>query len=464
MGAQSMELTTSDRPAAAVVDIRVGACRAQAQGGVLQVTVRRSEPFAHHSWRWTAPWAPVVRTVLGLLLILSSGSVGRAVDRVRVETSVDKAVAALGVSGAGVMVAILDRGIDWESNDFRNKDGTTRIAYIFDMCDEAGADDVENSYGRGTIYTRRQIDRARAAGTTLATRDAFGHGTTTTGIAAGNGRNSLDRKYRGVAPNATIIAVKIVGGEGGNEPDCWAGHSGISVAMDFVVDKSRELAMPVVMLANVGSIGGPTDGTSALARKIDVTVGPDRPGVVFVTGTGDDGVPSKTQNRAAGDVPNGGTLDLRFALDTGAGYLEVWYDRNQGFDVSVITPAGRLGPVPSLAVRGSRSRGARVALSRRRRWVRSGEQQAAAVHPLRRRRRSKRLHPAAGTRARLRPVRHRLRRLPQHAIRRVRPIPESCDAGQHMGRRDRGSQCGAQQLRHPHKVDRHRRYGPWLVR
>ena len=100
----------------------------------------------------------------------------------------------MGVSGAGVIVAILDRGIDWESNDFRNNDGTTRIAYIFDLSDDAGADDMENGYGRGTIYTRRQIDRALAAGTTLATRDAVGHGTTTTGIPAGNGRNSPQPK------------------------------------------------------------------------------------------------------------------------------------------------------------------------------------------------------------------------------------------------------------------------------
>ena len=131
--------------------------------------------------------ARVVRTVLALLVIFGSGGVGLALDRVRAETGVDKAVAALGVSGEGVIVAILDRGIDWGSNDFRNDDGTTRIAYIFDMCDEAGADDVDNGYGRGTIYTRRQIDRALAAGTTLATQDAVGHGTTTTGIAAGNG-------------------------------------------------------------------------------------------------------------------------------------------------------------------------------------------------------------------------------------------------------------------------------------
>ena len=291
------------------------------------------------------------RTVLVLLLMVGAGGVGLALDRVRAETGVDRAVAALGVSGTGVIVAILDRGIDWESNDFRNNDGTTRIAYIFDLSDDSGAQRRRNRYGRGTIYTKRQIDRALAGRTTLATRDAVGHGTTTTGIAAGNGRNSPDGKYRGVAPGATIIAVKVVGGAPAHgdepaEPAFWD-YSALPVAIDFVVDKARELSMPVVMLLNLGSIGGPSDGTSALARKIDRTVGPDHPGVVFVTGTGDDGVPSKTQNRAAGVVPRGGTRALRFALDTGVGDLEVWYDRTEGLDVSLVTPAGRLGPYPA---------------------------------------------------------------------------------------------------------------------
>ena len=264
----------------------------------------------------------------------------------RIETGVDKAVEALGVSGEGVIVGILDRGIDWENNDFRNSDGSTRIATIFDLSDDSGAGDSNNPYGRGTIYTRQQIDHALFSGTRLATRDAVGHGTTSTGIAAGNGRDSADRKYRGVAPNATIIAVKVVAGEGSDEPDFYD-YSALPVAIDFVVDRARELAMPVVMLLNLGSIGGPTDGTSALSRKIDATVGPDHPGVVFVTGTGDDGRPSKTQNRAAGDVTNGGTLDLRFALDTGGGGLEVWYDRTEALAVSIETPSGRLGPYPA---------------------------------------------------------------------------------------------------------------------
>ncbi len=270
----------------------------------------------------------------------------------RIETGVDKAVEALGVSGEGVIVAILDRGIDWESNDFRNSDGSTRIAYIFDFSDDSGAAAPGNRYGRGTIYTREQINQALFSGTRLPTRDAVGHGTTTTGIAAGNGRNLPDRKYRGVAPNATIISVKVTGGAPAHgdepaEPDWYVGVSGLPVAIDFVVDKAGELSMPVVMLLNLGSIGGPTDGTSALSRKIDEIVGPDHPGVVFVTGTGDDGVPSKTQNRAAGDVPNGGTRDLRFALATGAGGLEVWYDRNEAFTVSIDTPMGMLGPFPA---------------------------------------------------------------------------------------------------------------------
>ena len=116
--------------------------------------------------------------------------------------------------------------------------------------------------------------------------------------------------------------------------------------MDFVVDKARELGMPAVMLFNFGTIGGPTDGTSKTSRRIDATVGPDHPGIVFVTGTGDEGIPSKAQVRAGGDVPNGGTLDLRFALDRGQGDLEVWYDANEEFVVSLQTPTGMLGPLP----------------------------------------------------------------------------------------------------------------------
>jgi subtilisin family serine protease len=49
-----------------------------------------------------------------------------AMDQARVETRVDDAAAKFGVTGQGVIVAILDRGIDWRNNDFRNTNGSTR--------------------------------------------------------------------------------------------------------------------------------------------------------------------------------------------------------------------------------------------------------------------------------------------------------------------------------------------------
>src|SRR4051812_15415363 len=62
----------------------------------------------------------------------------------------------------------MDRGIQWDNNDFRNPDGTTRIEEIFDLTDNTGANAPNNPYKAGTIPTRQQIDAALASGTPLA--------------------------------------------------------------------------------------------------------------------------------------------------------------------------------------------------------------------------------------------------------------------------------------------------------
>ena len=146
--------------------------------------------------------------IIGLTLL--TGKQIFAIDSVRVETRIDQAILQYGVMGQNVAVAILDRGIDWKSNDFRNDDGTTRIAYIFDLTDDTGANWPNNPYGIGTIFSRAQIDSALNGFVHLRFGMQLGHGTTTSGIILGNGRNSIDRKWRGVAPNSTIICIKIV--------------------------------------------------------------------------------------------------------------------------------------------------------------------------------------------------------------------------------------------------------------
>ena len=76
-------------------------------------------------------------------------------DKARQETRTVEAVRKFGVTGRGVAVAILDRGIDWSNNDFRNPDGSTRIDSIFDMTAQSPA---------GVVYSRTAIDAALREG------------------------------------------------------------------------------------------------------------------------------------------------------------------------------------------------------------------------------------------------------------------------------------------------------------
>ncbi|HEX7616778.1 MAG TPA: S8 family serine peptidase [Thermoanaerobaculia bacterium] len=295
----------------------------------------------------------LVRAAEVCLLLAAAFSFSPAalgMDRVRAEANIDAAVAKYSLTGKGVLVALIDRGIDWKNNDFRNVDGTTRIAYIFDLTDDSGA--ATSGYGKGTLYTRAQINAALTGGPALATREALGHGTATAGISAGNGRNSAGGKYRGVATEATILAIKITA-DGTPAHDSEPAEAAfydparIPIAVDFVKDKARELGMPAVMLLNLGSTGSSTDGTSSLARKIDAAVGPGIPGFVFLSGPGDQG---GIANRAGGNVAAGTTESIRIQKGLASPLtFDLWYPGEDRFDVTIQTPSGTFGPYASPA-------------------------------------------------------------------------------------------------------------------
>lgn len=117
------------------------------------------------------PFGRVWAVLLGIGLICK----GFALDRVRTETQVNEALERYGVTGKGVLVAVLDRGIDWRNADFRDAAGKTRLEYIYDLMDSTGANAPGNFQGKGTIYTRAQIQAALDGGDGIA--DARRRGT-----------------------------------------------------------------------------------------------------------------------------------------------------------------------------------------------------------------------------------------------------------------------------------------------
>ena len=121
----------------------------------------------------------------------------------------------LSLYGQGILVAIIDSGIDYANIDFRNADGSTRIRYLWDQSlNPADGETAPVGYSIGVEYTKGQIDEALNAQTVseqrrlVRSQDISGHGTAVAGVAAGNGSNSGGR-YAGVAMQSELIVVKL---------------------------------------------------------------------------------------------------------------------------------------------------------------------------------------------------------------------------------------------------------------
>lgn len=259
--------------------------------------------------------------------------------RARTEVRLDEVYATYDLAGEGVLVVIIDRGIDYHHPAFLKADGTTRLAYVFDMINESGANDPGNPYGVGTIFDADDINGDLMTDGPPLSNDNQGHGTATNSILAGNGSGASNPSFGGVAPEATIISVKLVqdgfpasGGSPGEtgffNPDY------IAIALQFVRDKIEELGLPSVTLLNIGSIGGPTDGTSTVGRAL-AEFAVDHP---FVCGVGDDG---GIDNFASGTVDQGETVNIRFQKsELGNMDLDLWYPADARFRVRLNTPNG----------------------------------------------------------------------------------------------------------------------------
>ncbi len=284
----------------------------------------------------------VLLATIALIATLSAS----AMDRARFETRADEAIATYGLSGQGVTVVILDRGIDYFHPDFRNEDGTTRVKWLLDMsnqnnfCDPANPLPVE--------YSEAQINAALdGSGPLVNSFDRVGHGTSTAGIAAGNGRAFADGKYRGIAPEADLVIVKYTS-EGApahdNEPAetgflaCW------DEALDWVDTRITALGQPAVALGNFGSQWGPMDGTSAFSRKIDDVFPPDGEGRIWVQGVGDEG---GQPSHAGGDYTAVADTVIPFDISaTGFYQASLWYDGDVPAQVSVSLDNGTfVGPI-----------------------------------------------------------------------------------------------------------------------
>ena len=173
-----------------------------------------------------------------------------------------------GLYGDGVLLACIDSGVDYAHPDFCAPDGTSRIALLWDQTIPGNP---PTGYALGSVYTRRQINEALAASSPterfalVPSRDVTGHGTAVLGIAAGNGRSSADGSMRGVAPEATLVVVKL----GNPDPADLPRTSQLLQAVDFCVRYALLVERPLVINLSFGNNYGSHSGESLLETYLN---------------------------------------------------------------------------------------------------------------------------------------------------------------------------------------------------
>jgi subtilisin family serine protease len=237
-------------------------------------------------------------------------------DTMKKQTGVNDVRAGLsplsqGYTGAGIVMGIIDSGIDYHHPDFQDASGNTRIYKIWDQRDQQGPAAMPWNYG--TLWDSASINNGTCTHNDL---QYYGHGTHVSGIAGGNGNSTQLLDMSGVAPEVVYIVVALD----------FAGTSSSTAIADaaaYIYGQAQQLGMPCVINASVGDYYGSHDGQDLQSLMIDSML--NTPGRLFVSAAGN-----------AGDLPihvgytlsNTDTNFTWFNVSNGAIYVQLWAEQN----------------------------------------------------------------------------------------------------------------------------------------
>jgi len=246
----------------------------------------------------------------------------------------------LNLTGRGVLVGVIDSGIDYANPVFRNADGTTRIRNLWD---QSLSENPPEGYLIGTEYTSEQINEALRQPTIeqrrqiVPSQDTSGHGTAVAGVAAGN-----SQEYRGVAYESDLIVVKL----GLPRLNGFPRTTELMQAIDYVIRKALEYGQPIAINLSFGNTYGAHDGNSLLEQFIQDAA--NRWKNVICIGTGNEG---NTAGHVSGILTENEQVEIELAVqenETGLN-VQIWKAYYDLVDILLEAPSGvRVGPIQEI--------------------------------------------------------------------------------------------------------------------
>lgn len=155
------------------------------------------------------------------------------------------------LTGEGVVVAVIDSGIDYTLPHFRKADGSTRILALWDQ--EQGLSEEfppPEGFAGGRLFTEEDINAALGTegNAPRLSMDNTGHGTAVAGLAA----SSPVENYQGVAPESMLLVVKL----GNKDRESFPRTTELMRALTFVVRYAADRNLPLTVNLSFGNSYG----------------------------------------------------------------------------------------------------------------------------------------------------------------------------------------------------------------
>ncbi len=258
----------------------------------------------------------------------------------------------LKLRGRGTAVAVIDSGIDYQNEVFRNAGGS-RIAYLWDQSLEEESDIGAAKVPYGRLFRKRDIDLALDSENPFSivpSRDTNGHGTALAGIAAGNmvqGEN-----FTGAAPEATLIIIKVKPAKQylrnfylyPPEAEVFQ-EDDVMMAIAFAIRLAKELRVPLSICVGIGSSQGAHLGTNALSQYVDYVANFSQVSVSVAAGN-----EGNTRNHSTGIFSQERekiVTELRVAEREQGFTMEFWGEPPEIYELSIQSPTGEILEVSS---------------------------------------------------------------------------------------------------------------------
>ena len=246
----------------------------------------------------------------------------------------------LQLTGRGVLIGIVDSGVDYRHPAFLTADGKSRILRLWD---QSIPGNPPEGYATGTEYTNEEINEALSLSVQEGRRlvpseDVSGHGTAVLGVAAGSdfSRGAVNR---GVAYESDLLVVKM----GIPRQDSFPRTTELMQGVDYLVRQAIRLGRPIALNLSFGNNYGSHRGDSLLETYLDNVSGMGKNVICVGMGNNGNDALHTGEKLSPGEIQE---IELGVGAFEPTLNVQLWKNYEDEMEIYLEHPAGeRVGPL-----------------------------------------------------------------------------------------------------------------------